>query len=77
MHGANWTFIVWGGIHAGLFLPLLCAVPTGVTLETIAEGNCRPARLLGMAWTFTMVCVAWVFFRASVEEAVAYVSKIG
>src|SRR5690606_10709572 len=22
-HGANWTFLVWGGIHAVLFLPLL------------------------------------------------------
>ena len=22
-HGANWTFIAWGGIHAALFLPLL------------------------------------------------------
>ena len=29
-----------------------------------------------MAWTFTMVCVAWVFFRAeSVGEAVSYVKR--
>ena len=28
-----------------------------------------------MAWTFSMVCVAWVFFRAeSVGEAVGYLS---
>ena len=80
-HGANWTFIVWGGIHAGLFLPLLLrGTNRRYTSETIAEGKWLPTgrELLGMAWTFTMVCVAWVFFRAeSVEEAVAYVSKIG
>lgn len=22
-HGANWTFIAWGGYHALLFLPLI------------------------------------------------------
>jgi D-alanyl-lipoteichoic acid acyltransferase DltB (MBOAT superfamily) len=80
-HGANWTFIVWGGIHAGLFLPLLLrGTNRRYTSETIAEGKWLPTgrELLGMAWTFNMVCVAWVFFRAeSVEEAVAYVSKIG
>ena len=30
-----------------------------------------------MAWTFSMVCVAWVFFRAeSVGEAVGYLGRI-
>ena len=80
-HGANWTFIVWGGIHACLFLPLLLrGTNRRYTSETIGEGRLLPTgrEVLGMAWTFTMVCVAWVFFRAeSVGEAAAYVSKIG
>jgi D-alanyl-lipoteichoic acid acyltransferase DltB (MBOAT superfamily) len=80
-HGANWTFIVWGGIHACLFLPLLLrGTNRRYTSETIGEGRWLPSgrELLGMAWTFTMVCVAWVFFRAeSVGEATAYVSKMG
>jgi hypothetical protein len=30
-----------------------------------------------MAWTYTMVCVAWVFFRAeSVWEAVGYIGSM-
>ena len=30
-----------------------------------------------MTWTFTMVCVAWVFFRAeSVTEAMEYVERM-
>jgi D-alanyl-lipoteichoic acid acyltransferase DltB (MBOAT superfamily) len=75
-HGANRTFIVWGGIHAALFLPLLLRGKNRrYTSDTIGEGRWLPTgrELLGMAWTFTMVCVAWVFFRAeSVEEAAGY-----
>jgi len=76
-HGANWTFIVWGGIHACLFLPLLLrGTNRRYTSETIGEGRWLPTgrELLGVAWTFTMVCVAWVFFRAeSVGDAFNYI----
>ncbi len=79
-HGANWTFIVWGGIHAALFLPLLLRGNNRrYTSDTIGEGRWLPTgrEFLGMAWTFTMVCIAWVFFRAeSVGEAARYLSKI-
>ena len=30
-HGANWTFIAWGGIHALLFIPLFLRGTTGRT----------------------------------------------
>ena len=80
-HGANWTFIVWGGIHACLFLPLLLrGTNRRYTSETIGEGRWLPTgrELLGMAWTFTMVCIAWVFFRAeSVGEAMEYLGSLG
>lgn len=80
-HGANWTFIAWGGIHACLFLPLLLrGTNRRFATKTIAKNRWLPnvRELLGMAWTFTMVCIAWVFFRAeSVGEATAYLSKIG
>lgn len=77
-HGANWTFIAWGGIHAALFLPLLLRGKNRrYTSDTIGEGRWLPnvREFLGMAWTFTMVCVSWVFFRAaSVSEATHYIS---
>ena len=80
-HGANWTFIAWGGIHACLFIPLLLlGTNRRFATKTIAKNRWLPnvRELLGMAWTFTMVCIAWVFFRAeSVGEATAYLSKIG
>lgn len=59
-HGAAWTFVVWGGLH-GLYL----------ALERVLRSrfpNYRPGPAAGFALalaTFVLVCVAWVFFRAS------------
>lgn len=54
-HGAAWTFVVWGAIHGGL-----------LALERLL--NSRPQtgwrRIMGIAITFHLVCVSWVFFRA-------------
>lgn len=62
-HGANWTFIAWGAVHALLFLPMLL---TGRNRKRTGEQRGLPSGrdLLGMACTFAVVCVAWVFFRA-------------
>ncbi|WP_053977516.1 MBOAT family O-acyltransferase [Mangrovimonas xylaniphaga] len=60
-HGANWTFLVWGAVHAFLFLvPLLFKVSQNHGRETQLAGYQFPSMLL----TFLMVCLAWVFFRA-------------
>jgi alginate O-acetyltransferase complex protein AlgI len=69
-HGANWTFIVWGALN-GIFL--------------IVENICRrslPAggfpRFLGIGFTFTLVCICWIFFRASsVQDAWYIVTHLG
>ncbi len=53
-HGANWTFIVWGGVH-GLALAVNHAfAKTGIRLPSP----------LGWALTFTFTALAWVLFRA-------------
>ena len=79
-HGANWTFVVWGGIHATLFLPLLLTGKNRKhTTDTVAEGRWLPTgrEFLGMTWTFSMVCVAWVFFRAdSISDASDYIVRV-
>jgi D-alanyl-lipoteichoic acid acyltransferase DltB (MBOAT superfamily) len=59
-HGANWTFVFWGGLH-GLYLAAnhLWTAYSPFRLPTI------PARGL----TFICVVVAWVFFRATSFDA--------
>jgi len=79
-HGANWTFIVWGGIHALLFVPsfirknnrnnLLDLAPSKYYLPNIKD-------VLKILYTFSLVTFAWIFFRAnSITEAIDYIYKI-
>ena len=75
-HGANWTFIAWGLIHALLFLPLLL---TGRNRRNTGDIKGLPSlrELAGMVGTFAAVTVAWVFFRAaSMSEAVRFLFKM-
>ena len=74
-HGANWTFIVWGSIHAALFIPLLLAGVNRRNLEIAGGNKFLPnlRELSQIGFTFVMVCLAWVFFRAeSVNHAIVY-----
>lgn len=68
-HGANWTFIVWGGLH-GLYLcinHIYQKIPTKFRL-----GRLLPSVLhypVGVISTFLLVVVAWVIFRADSLKA--------
>ena len=78
-HGANWTFIIWGAIHALLFLPLLLFNSNRRHLGDIAEGRWFPSlrELLQMTITFVTVTLAWIFFRAdTVTDAWLYIKQI-
>jgi alginate O-acetyltransferase complex protein AlgI len=64
-HGANWTFLVWGGIHGGgLALERALSDRGGWHVPPLA------GRLLSRIATLCVVGVAWIFFRAqSLGEA--------
>lgn len=55
-HGANWTFIIWGGIH-GVFQVLEKAL--GYNKRT----SVGIVRILRVVLTFVLVTFAWIFFR--------------
>lgn len=76
-HGANWTFILWGGVHATYYLlERFLASPAGKIMNMLAF----PAwlkRILGTILTFHMVLLGWVFFRAaSISDAILILHKI-
>jgi D-alanyl-lipoteichoic acid acyltransferase DltB (MBOAT superfamily) len=76
-HGANWTFIIWGGLNALYFLPLLLAKKNRSNLGSVAEGKHLPSfkELSLMLSTFSLAVLAWIFFRAeNVSHAFAYLS---
>ncbi|MDD2767545.1 MAG: MBOAT family protein [Methylococcus sp.] len=63
-HGANWTFVIWGGLH-GVFLVVNHAwLAFRARLGIAADESSRWGRVAGTLLTFVCVVVAWVFFRA-------------
>jgi D-alanyl-lipoteichoic acid acyltransferase DltB (MBOAT superfamily) len=73
-HGANWTFIIWGGIHACLFLPLLLL---NRNRHHLTVHNLKLSHLFPITCTFLLVTIAWIFFRAdSLGIAVNYISNM-
>ena len=78
-HGANWTFIIWGGLNALYFLPILLTKNNRNHLNIVAEGRTIPSfKEFGlMMLTFVLTVFAWIFFRAeTIEHAINYVSGI-
>lgn len=78
-HGANWTFVIWGGLHALFFLPLLIGNQNRKHLNQVAENKLLPTfqELLQMLFTFGLTCFAWIFFRASsLPEALYFIQRI-
>lgn len=79
-HGANWTFVAWGALHAVLFLPLILLNRNrNHTTDVVAQGKLLPSikELLQVLSTFTLATLAWVFFRAeSITEAAIYLKSI-
>ena len=63
-HGANWTFVVWGGLHGSAL-----AVTRALERARERRGRTPPPGVLrtalGVFVTFHFVCIAWVFFRAN------------
>jgi D-alanyl-lipoteichoic acid acyltransferase DltB (MBOAT superfamily) len=60
-HGANWTFLVWGGIHA-----LALAIERSVGRHFSKAVPADPVRSF-LSWLLVMVTVliGWVFFRSA------------
>ena len=78
-HGANWTFIIWGFIHALCFMPLLVLKKNRNYLNTVAEGRWFPSikELFQILVTFIIATLAWVFFRAeNLGAALSYIQGI-
>lgn len=76
-HGANWTFIVWGGLH-GLFLVFSkMTIDIRDTLVEKLNINRTLVSLSRAFFTFHLVSFAWIFFRAnSVSDAFYIVNEI-
>ena len=72
-HGANWTFVVWGGLH-GIY-QVIAKIWNNhigrISHKTIVY------QLVSIAFCFILVSFAWIFFRANtVNDAFLIINKI-
>lgn len=78
-HGANWTFIVWGFLHAVYFLPLLLLNVNRKHIEPVHDKKILPAVLsfFSILSTFFLIVVSWIFFRSdTISSAFGYIMNM-
>jgi len=71
-HGAAWTFVLWGGLHGlGLMVHHAWRVVTGGSRGSARDGSAPDGDAAGFGrvfagrvFTFTLVVLGWVLFRA-------------
>lgn len=70
-HGANWTFVIWGFIHGFVLI-----------IERFFRDNFprisnKIPKIMGVFFTFHIVCFAWIFFRSpDFESALIYIINL-
>ncbi|MGY8988063.1 MAG: MBOAT family O-acyltransferase [Flavobacteriales bacterium] len=78
-HGANWTFIFWGGLNAIYFIPIMLMNRNRSNLDTIAHNKLFPNvnEFFSMLLTFGLTVFAWIFFRSEdLNHAFNYIGTI-
>ncbi|PHN94575.1 membrane-bound O-acyltransferase family protein [Maribacter sp. 6B07] len=79
-HGANWTFIIWGGLHALFYIPVFLMGRNRIYADnSIGEKSGIPTiiEMLQVLLTFALVSFSRIFFRSpTVTDAFAYLKRI-
>lgn len=78
-HGANWTFIIWGALHAFYYLPLMLVKRKGKYTNIVAENRTLPTvrEFFQMLITFMLFCFSLIFFRAeNLKHALSYIKSM-
>ena len=79
-HGANWTFIIWGGLHALFYIPVFLMGRNRIYADnSIGEKSGIPTikEVLQVLLTFALVSFSRIFFRSpTVTDAFGYLKRI-
>ena len=66
-HGANWTFVLWGSLH-GIY-QIVGAITKKPREKLYAKLHIKTDSMLFALWqrfwTFVLVCISWILFRAN------------
>lgn len=78
-HGANWSFVFWGGIHG--FYQIVGVIRDSVQCKfqkrLPIKKDCLSWRLLQTAVTFGLTTFAWIFFRSdTLTDAFIFIRRV-
>jgi D-alanyl-lipoteichoic acid acyltransferase DltB (MBOAT superfamily) len=75
-HGANWTFVVWGGIHGIYLVAGLMTRDIKGMLSSVTKISEKLTNLINVIITFHLVTFSWIFFRAnSLRDAFIFIER--
>ena len=76
-HGANWTFLFWGALHGAFMVLEKIGKDLGLGLKNLPSAIVKAKEILQWVITFSIVNIAWVFFRAeSMEQASVFFRRL-
>lgn len=78
-HGADWSFVAWGGIHGfyQVVADFLASKRSACIERFSIKTDCISWKLLQTIVTFALVVFAWIFFRSdSIEDALCFINRI-
>lgn len=67
-HGASWNFVIWGMIHGVLLIAW--EITASMTKRTVPQPF---SKAIGTLFTFCIVTIAWIFFRAKDLSQALYI----
>lgn len=70
-HGASWNFVIWGFLN-GTYLSVEKWL--GIEVKGSAQYS-LPRKIIRIFLTFNLVCLTWIFFRASSFKQAIYIIK--
>jgi D-alanyl-lipoteichoic acid acyltransferase DltB (MBOAT superfamily) len=76
-HGANWTFVIWGGLH-GLYIVLSNLIEpywNRLRATVFVRRFSSVFDAVSLLSTFGLVCFAWIFFRAASISDAFYITS--
>lgn len=80
-HGANWTFIFWGALHALFYIPVFLMGRNRMYADNVvAQNSWFPnfKEIFQILVTFALVSFSRIFFRSEdLSSSFGYISKIG
>jgi D-alanyl-lipoteichoic acid acyltransferase DltB (MBOAT superfamily) len=78
-HGADWTFVCWGGINALYMMPSVIQKTNRKNLDIVAVGKLFPSLrdISNMLVTFILITLSRIFFRSTdMPQALHYVKTV-